>query len=406
MIRFLLCLLLAAGALAQVNSLLEQADAAFRAGNFDQAVALARRVTPEDPRVEHAHMILGVIAVRRNQWEDATGHFEAVIRLAPSSPYGYFYLGQASLYQHNWEKAARCFTSALERNYPDRTRLIIDLASAQNEAGRAKEALSSLRQIQPPTEGELAAQYHAVLAFSKAKLNQPAEAIQEIRAARQLDAFDPRYWEFLVLRLIGTNQMRLALSEVIEAQKRFPDDPGIQFLLGFSGYLARQGDLMELGLRNLREVQPADPRVLILTGVVYRYHGESDKAMLAFTQAAERGVPDAHFLLGLIRKDAGDLAGAEREFRQAERDNPEQAQVILELGKLLLARGEAREALTRLQKAELYMPRTAAVHYQLGIAYTRLGDKQSGGRHFAMFRTLAKENPESSDAIPGTPSPH
>ena len=350
-------------------------------------------------------MILGVIAVRRNHWKEATVHFEAIVRLAPSSPYGYFYLGQTGLHQRNWQMAARFLGLALAKNYPDHIRLIIDLASAQNEVGRENEALSSLLRIQPPAEGELAAQYHAVLAMSEAKLNKPIESIVEMRAAMRLDASNPRYWEFLVSQLIGTNQIHVALSEVIEAQKRFPDYPGIQFLLGFSGYLARQGELIQLGLRNLREAQPDDPRVLVLAGVLHRYQGESDKAMQVFTQAAGQGVPDAHFLLGLIRKDAGDLAGAEREFRQAERDNPQQAQVFLELGKLLLARGEAREALPRLQKAERYMPRVAAVHYQLGIAYTRLGDKQSGGRHFATFRRLEKEQPESPDSVLEATSP-
>ena len=403
MIRFLFCPLLVACLFAQVNPVLEQADAAFRAGNLDQAVALAKRVSPGDPRAEHAQMILGVIAARRNQWKQAAGHFEAVIRLAPSNPYGYFYLGQASLYQHDWEKAARYFTSALERNYPDRTPLIIELASAQNEAGRAQQAVSSLQKIQPPAEGPLAARYHAVLAFAQAKLDQPATTIHEIDIARELDSSNPRYWEFEISQFINTNQVHLALSEVIQAQKRFPDDPGIQFLLGFCGYLARQDDLMQLGLRNLLESQPGAPRALILAGVVYRYHGESAKAMEAFTEAARRGVPDAHLLLGLVRKEAGDLAGAEREYRQAERDNPQNAQVLLELGKLLLARGEAKEALARLQKAELYMPATPALQYQLGILYARLGDKQRSERHFARFRSLEKEQPQSSDSGTGVP---
>jgi Flp pilus assembly protein TadD len=100
------------------------------------------------------------------------------------------------------------------------------------------------------------------------------------------------------------------------------------------------------------------------------------------TERIDRGVPDAHLLLGLVYKDAGDHAAAERELLEAERLNSGNAQAALELGKLLLARGDLEAALTRLKRAERQMPANAAVYYQLGIVYRRLGREQGSERHF------------------------
>src|ERR1051325_7776850 len=202
----LISLCLAASLCAQAQSVLDRADEAFREGNLDRAATLARQVLARDPNALHAHMILGVIAAQKNQWATTTRHFEAVIRIEPSNPYGYFYLGQAKLYQRQWEKAIQYFTRALEFEYPERERLTIELAVAQNEAGHPQQALSLLSKIEPPPDPRLAAQYQATKAFAQAKLGQPAAAIEAIRGALQLDDSVPDYWDLLIGTLIEIDQ--------------------------------------------------------------------------------------------------------------------------------------------------------------------------------------------------------
>src|SRR4030095_1535226 len=147
----------------------------------------------------------------------------------------------------------------------------------------------------------------------------------------------------------------------------------IQFLLGVASYYITESHFTKLALRNLREIEPDGARILLIEGMLYRKQGQTEDATKAFTEAAKRGVPDAHLLLGILLKEAGDYTGAEREYRVAERLNPRNGQMLLEMGKLLLTRGNVYEALPRLLKAEQYMPTNSAVHYQLGLAYARLG---------------------------------
>src|SRR5690349_24974279 len=152
----LISMCLAACLFAQAEDALARADEAFRQGNLDRAATLARQALARDPNAVHGHMILGVIAAQKSQWDTSNRHFEAVVRLEPSNPYGYFYLGQAKLYQRQWEKAIQYFTKALEFEYPERERLMIELAAAQNEAGHPQQALSVLAKTGPPPDPRLA----------------------------------------------------------------------------------------------------------------------------------------------------------------------------------------------------------------------------------------------------------
>ena len=380
---------------AQVSDI-EQADAAFRGGEIDQAVAFARRAITRDPGQVHGHMILGVIAAQREQWLAANGHFQTVVRLAPSDPHGFFYLGQAKLYQKQFVPAVRDFQKALSLGFPDRDRLLVELAFAENEAGRPKQALDRLAQVAPPAEPPRAAQYFAVTGFAHSKLGHPREAIDAIRKARDIDGANPQYWDFLITALIGTDQTTRALSEAIQAQAKFPDHPGLQYLFALANYYVVESPLLSLALRNLSEVEPAaSPRLLLVEGMLLRKQGQMEEATRAFEQAARRGAPDSHLLLGIVYKENGNYDAAEREYRSAEKENGSNGQVMLELGKLSLTRGQFEEARMRLVKAVTLLPDFSSAHYQLGLAYGRLGQKGKSEYHLNLSRELDRKQAES-----------
>ena len=373
--------------LAQGGNLLEQADEAFRNGDPIRAASLAQRVVARDPNATHAHLILGVIAAQKKDWNTSSRHFRTVIRLEPSNPFGYFYLGQANLYQQHWDAAILNFLEATKRQYPERERLAVELALAQNEAGYPDKALASLSDIPEPADEGLGAQYHAVTAFAQGKLNQPTRAIEAIRRALRLDAGNPHNWEFLIGALLKNDEAPQALAEAIRAQQKFPDNGDIQFAFALASYHVTESPLSHLALRNLREADPTSPRVLLAEGLLYRKQGKTDEATEAFERAAKAGVQDAHLLLGIVHKENGKYEEAEREYREAERISPQNGQVLLELGKLLLTRGRLDEAQSRLEKAAAVMPDAATVHYQLGLLYRRLGQTEKAQEHFQRART-------------------
>lgn len=381
---------------ASEADLLRKAEAAFRSGDTSRASALAQQVLKANPGSANSHMILGVVAARRGDWREATKSFEAVTRLTPSNSHGHFYLGQAYLSQQKWEKAAQCLNEALAQRYPDRQRLMVDLAVAENEAGRPEKALSSLRSIPPPANGPLAAQYYVVTGLAHANLNQPRQAIEAFQRGNEIDDSNPGYREMLISALISTDQTSKALAEAIRAQKKFPDHPEIQFLFGFTSYYIPYNRFTKLALRNLREAQPDSPRTVLMEGLVHRKEGRIQEASRAFTLAAERGVPEAFLLLGITSKESGDYAKAEQMLLKAEKLNPRNGQALIELGKVYMAQDKVGEALVRLQRAEACMPLSPGVQYQLHRAYSRLGQKEKSTRHLVLFQKLQQERLELS----------
>jgi tetratricopeptide (TPR) repeat protein len=326
-----------------------------------------------------------------------------VIELDPSNPYGYFYLGQAKLYQQQWNAAIKFFTGALERQYPDTGRVLVELALAQKEAKHPKEALATLGKTSPPEDPHLAAQYYGVTAFAQGSLNQLGLAIDSIRLALKFDDTAAHYWEFLIDALIRTDQMPQALAEAIRAQRKFPDQAEIQFLFALASYHVTESPLSRLALRNLREADPNGPRTLLAEGLALRKEGNNEQAIVAFRSAAARGVPDAHLLLGILLREAGDLAGAEKEYREAERVNPENGQVFLEMGRMLMTKGDLAGALARLKKAAELMPSAAQVHYQLGILHRRMGQSEEAERQLDLFRQLQAEQARQAGTAAKSP---
>jgi tetratricopeptide (TPR) repeat protein len=379
MIQLALLLALQAG-------LLERADQAFRQGDLQTASTLARQAVERDPAAVHAHMILGVIAARGNEWEAANRSFLSVIKLSPSDPNAYFYLGQAKLYQRQWAGAIQYFEQAMRRKYPDPQRLLVELAMARMESGQPRQALADLDRAGVPAEPRLAAQHKAVTAFARARMGEWNVAIEAIRAALRLDDTNVHSWDFLIDALIKTDQAPQALAEAIKAQRKFPDHGDTQYLFALASDQVVESPLGGIALRNLREAEPDSPRVALAEGLWLRRQGKTEEATAAFQKAAKRNAPDAHLLLGILSKENGDYTTAEREYREALRLNPQSGQALMELGKLLAGRGDLVEARIRLEKAVAALPDSPTGHYQLGLVYKRLGLTEKADAELAKSR--------------------
>jgi Flp pilus assembly protein TadD len=68
--------------------------------------------------------------------------------------------------------------------------------------------------------------------------------------------------------------------------------------------------------------------------------------------------------------------------------HPEHADARYLLGKILLARGAADEAVGHLEKAALVAPEDANIHYQLAHAYRVLGRVQEAQQRLEIYQQL------------------
>ena len=151
--------------------------------------------------------------------------------------------------------------------------------------------------------------------------------------------------------------------------------------------------------RNARILMPQDFRWAYLLGRVYESHGEQQKAVEHYQQAA-RIEPDdlatllrlAEVQLGLNRPDLADPL-----FQKAiSRDPyPSSAAALVGRGKIALSRGDPDQAIEYLEAAIAMQPQANSIHYPLAMAHRQLGDLEKARAH------LQKRGSEQ----PGFPDP-
>ena len=145
-----------------------------------------------------------------------------------------------------------------------------------------------------------------------------------------------------------------------EALERFPDNPNLYFLLGYTG----------------------------------RAEGQYDQAVAAFRQALRLQPDNADVLgnLGYIASQRGDHEEAERLLRRAIALNADGFPAYHDLGRLLVKLKRYGEALPVLIRGAELNKKDPGVHYQLFLAYSRLGKKVEADQELALFKRLDEAN--------------
>src|SRR5690349_11255716 len=83
--------------------------------------------------------------------------------------------------------------------------------------------------------------------------------------------------------------------------------------------------------------------------------------------------------------EAGDLAGAERSFREYLKDHPSSAEALSNVGAICSRRQQFSEAVQYYQKALRADPKLVPVHFNLAIALGRLNEHAAAAEHLRIF---------------------
>jgi len=131
---------------------------------------------------------------------------------------------------------------------------------------------------------------------------------------------------------------------------------------------------------------------------------EKAKAELQEELAINPGMAAAEFILGEIARRAADWGPADQHFQRASELDAGFSEAYLARGMSLAGAGKFSEAIKPLEKYVKMQPEDPAGHYQLAIAYSRTGNKQSAEREMELQRKAAQNAP--LQRAPGAPVPH
>ncbi len=280
------------------------------------------------------------------------------------------------------------------RWFPDDHRASLMAARCLTRLGRSAEAEDHYRKA-----GPLEIDDAQVRAIGLLTLDQPmraAEVYEEILGRRPDDALALKR---LAAVRMGMKQWRMVL-ELADRLIRIPDEEVAgRTLIAIAQHELKHYEMSVDAARRVLELDPdlkrmPLPRTLFWNNLALDLmaQGRVEEARKYLEQALARS-EDAGLmeLLGLTYSQQGLPDQAERCWRQAERLDPNNADVCLDLGRLAMGRRRWDEALAFLKRAADRSPEAVEPLYNLSQVYRMLGRHEEAER----YRRLADERRKS-----------
>jgi tetratricopeptide (TPR) repeat protein len=351
------------------NHLAEKAKRASDENRLDESAALYRRALAIRPRWVEGWWSLGTIEYDQDDYAKAANAFEKLLALDPRNGTAHVMLGLCQFELGKDGPALKNLTAAEELDIVKDEQLrkvaLYHLGVLQLRARKFADAKVSLDQL--AKDGVRTRELITALGLA-ALLLRPQDGPPEtapgaavIERAGEAEA------------LLATKDFESAKQKYAQLTAEFPDYPNLHF--AFGRMLLETNETDEAGEEFKRELK-RDPRNVnsMLEIAAVRYQVDSREGLPYAEEALKLapGMAFAHYLVGLLRLDTGNAAGAIPELEEA-------------------------------QKA---FPQEGRIYFSLGNAYSRVGRKAEAAKARAEFARLnaRPENQLGSNVYSGRPS--
>lgn len=263
------------------------------------------------------------------------------------------------------------------------------------QAGQFHQAETVLRQglLAAPESHEA----HAALAYCLLRENQPAEALVEYTRAAAIRAPDSeeltQVGQAYVLLHDDTDADRWTLRAV----RMNPSDPEAWYSLGRIRYTEQYFSDAAACFQHVLALRPHNVKAENNLGLAEEGMNHTQAAVLAYRRAiAWETAPSApgdeqpYLNLAIVLLHTGDLAEAQPLLSRALAISPHDPRIFEQIGHLHLQQGDAKGAADAFNQAVRLDPSNSGLHFLLGQAYRRLGQKQEADAEFATAARLAR----------------
>jgi tetratricopeptide (TPR) repeat protein len=196
-----------------------------------------------------------------------------------------------------------------------------------------------------------------------------------------------------------------------ELQKLASEHPGNPLYLYWLARLDYDQQKYAEAIEKLTKVTGLDPqmtRAYDLLGLCYDYLGRLADAIVNFShsvelnQAQTKPSPWPNLDMAICQIELNDLAGAEKNLREAIEYDPRLAQAQYNLGRLLDKQGKYQEAVKTLTAAVALDQQYPEPHYLLARIYQRLGELElakTESERFQQLRTTQTASPNGTSKL-------
>lgn len=291
----------------------------------------------------------------------------------------------------------------------------LELGRTLIKTGRFTEAAALLNVLVEKRPHDYAALYFAALATFNSGRAQDAEPLarRAVEAAssgqsnavrgRNEDTADSLVLLAVVLAVRNNNNDALKAAE--QAIQLAPANFDAQFVLGRARFGAGDYDSAVEAFRRAVALKPSDPDAQFFLATALERSGDDAEARAAYQQLTLSNPRSfaGHLGLGVLLVKKGGAAREEglKELRIAIDINPKLYEAQVTLGRALVSMDRPADALEYLKVAADLAPNNPEPHYQLSLAYRRLGRKEEAARESA----IVKQIHESRRRVPAAKTP-
>ena len=329
-----------------------------RQGRLEEAEREFSRATLLAPDLLPPRQHLGRLFLQQGRTEDALTELRVAARLGPLERDLALWLADVDLSLGNESQAEEQLRSVAERFRS--VRALLELARLHARRGQntlAAETLERAMMIAPNSEGVLAA---------RAKVALAAQApVPAIRALESLTRMHPTVSEHHYL--LGVARLQI-------------------------GEMAGAIEALQLSL----ELEPGRPLTFIALGQTLNAQKRFEEAREVARQAIRLDPESAEALANLCEAEEGlgEIESAEEHATQALARQPEHAQALAAIGRIRMTQARYEEARDAFLRAVASAPDSARTHYQLSLAFARLGDREKSREHLELYRRIRRESDE------------
>jgi tetratricopeptide (TPR) repeat protein len=186
-----------------------------------------------------------------------------------------------------------------------------------------------------------------------------------------------------------------------------PDHFDAQFTLGRALYGVGNSAGAVKAFRAALKLKPDNLRALFFLATALEGAGEIDAALTAYRELVRRqpNAGEGHLGLGvlLIKRGGADVAKGIDELRTTVRIDPNQYEAQVTLGRALLTQKLPAESVEHLRRAAELAPANPEPHYQLALAYRRLGQNDKAVEETAIVKRIHEtrrgDGPQTNNTI-------
>ncbi|MEQ1352414.1 MAG: tetratricopeptide repeat protein [Candidatus Acidiferrum sp.] len=354
-------------------------------GDFQRSIDTINAI----PAGQHASEILPLLAAdyfALKQPEKVAALSPAVGREAQRDPSVVNRFAKVLVENGYVDDAAELLKIASQKQKATSAYLLV-LARTQEGQGQLDQAAHTLARVTRMEPDSFEAFFQAARLASKQKNFQ----LESTLLARSLE-IQPDDVEALRHQVLARMRSSEPAKAVVVARHLYslqPEDPDAVYLLGAA--LANHSEWHDARpvMEKLVSVRD-DATSRVMLGMTLMNDGDIEGA----SQQIERALTmnpaenEAHYYRGVIARQRGDLQAAFKEMQIVVAANPEHVLAQGELGTLAMQLGDLPLARLAFEKAVAVRPDVPENHYQLALAYNRLGLQDQARTQMAEFKKL------------------